>query len=403
MTVGDRDVDRCDPAGSGDPHGLDFAAQVSAISALNEPVRRALYGYVLGQTDAVGRDEAAKAVGISRVLAAFHLERLLEQGLLEVEYRRLSGKEGPGAGRPAKLYRPSDRQLEITLPGRRYELAARLMAEAFSQQGADPAKALDDVARRFGEQLGTRARRRLGRRPNHSRLLQTTCDVLRDHGFQPTEVDGVVRLRNCPFHSLAQAHAELVCAMNLSMARGILGGLRAGGLEARLDPQPGQCCVVLSMAQGSEAADQRAIEPVGGEGGERRPPAVVEHHESRRFEKSLGVDAAERTAHAGVDHRQEDVHQGAAAEHAVDQTESRAEEPAGPAHRPEDGVVTEGEEEPEEEMEEVAQRLGPEAVGGDHRAQEEGQIDAGHPELTGRPQNGGQDERADEPPGQRAP
>ena len=249
-------------------HDAELTAQIAAISALNEPLRRALYAYVLSHGGAVGRDEAAKAVGITRELAAFHLDKLLEEGLLDVEYRRLSGKDGPGAGRPAKLYRASDRQLEISLPGRRYELAARLLAEAFDQDGADPAEALDQVAHRFGEDLGIQARRRLGRRPSDTRLLQTTCQVLRDQGFEPTEAAGTVRLRNCPFQSLAADHPELVCGMNLSMARGLLAGLGAAGLEARLEPQPGMCCIAFSMAKGGKAADQRSIGQMGDEAGQ---------------------------------------------------------------------------------------------------------------------------------------
>jgi predicted ArsR family transcriptional regulator len=236
---------------TGEPlDAAELTAQISAISILNEPLRRALYAYVLSRTGAVGRDEAGKAVGITRELAAFHLDKLLDEGLVDVEYRRLSGKDGPGAGRPAKLYRASDRQLEISLPGRRYELAARLLAEAFTEQGTDPAQALDEVAHRFGEDLGAQARRRLGRRPSNTRLLRTTCQVLREQGFEPTETDGTVRLRNCPFQSVAKDHPELVCGMNLSLARGLLDGLGAGGLEARLEPQPGMCCVAFSMAEG---------------------------------------------------------------------------------------------------------------------------------------------------------
>lgn len=231
------------------PDSLDaseFAVQVSAIAALKEPVRRALYAYVLSRPEAVSREEAAQAVAIARELAAFHLDKLLDAGLLDVEYRRRSGRSGPGAGRPAKLYRPSDRQVEISLPDRRYELAARLLAEAFAEPGADPAQALARVARDFGEALGAEARRGLGREPSSTRILQATCAVLRAHGFNPTETDGAVRLRNCPFHALAQEHPDLVCGMNLSMARGLLAGLGAGSLEARLDAQPGMCCVTLA-------------------------------------------------------------------------------------------------------------------------------------------------------------
>jgi predicted ArsR family transcriptional regulator len=247
----------------------EVTAQISAISVLNEPLRRALYAYVLSRSGAVGREEASKAVGITRELAAFHLDKLLEEGLVDVEYRRLSGKDGPGAGRPAKLYRASDRELEFSLPGRRYELAARLLAEAFTQQGNDPAEALDEVAHRFGEDLGAQARRRMGHGPSDTTLLHTTCQVLRDQGFEPTETGGTVRLRNCPFQSIAKDHPELVCGMNLSLARGLLAGLGAGGLEARLEPQPGMCCVAFSMAKGGKTADQSAIGHVGDEAGQR--------------------------------------------------------------------------------------------------------------------------------------
>ncbi len=116
----------------------DVAAQISAIAALNEPIRRALYAYVVERPAPVGRDEAAEAVGITRELAAFHLDKLLEEGLLDVEYRRLSGRSGPGAGRPAKLYHPSRRQVQVSLPERRYELAAQLMAQALEDKGQRP-------------------------------------------------------------------------------------------------------------------------------------------------------------------------------------------------------------------------------------------------------------------------
>jgi len=105
-------------------------AAIDDVAVLSEPVRRALYAHVAEQPQPVGRDAAAVAVGVSRSLAAFHLDRLVDAGLLDVTYRRLSGRSGPGAGRPAKLYLRSSRQVELSLPARRYELAARLFADA---------------------------------------------------------------------------------------------------------------------------------------------------------------------------------------------------------------------------------------------------------------------------------
>ena len=232
-----------------DPRSADLASQISAVAALNDPVRRALYTYILEKSETVGREEAAQAVGITRELAAFHLDRLLEEGLLEVEYRRISGRSGPGAGRPAKLYRPSGREVQVTFPERRYDLAANLLAQAIEAPGDDPARALDKVARQFGESLGAQARRHLGRRPSASRLLDTACEVLREQGFEPIRTDVGIRLRNCPFDTLAKDHTQLVCGMNFALAEGLLVGLEAEGIDVRLDPQPGTCCVALASGR----------------------------------------------------------------------------------------------------------------------------------------------------------
>jgi predicted ArsR family transcriptional regulator len=240
---------RSEPLGS-----AELTSQISAVAALNEPVRRALYTYVAQKPEAVGREEAAQAVGITRELAAFHLDKLLEEGLLDVEYRRISGRSGPGAGRPAKLYRPSARQVQVILPERRYDLAGDLLAQAIEESGGDPARAIDRVARRFGQSLGAEARRQMGRRPGTSRLLDRACEVLRDYGFEPTRTDGEIRLRNCPFDTLSRDHTELICGMNLSLAQGLLAGLEAEGVDVRLDPQPGSCCVALAAGRRTRGA-----------------------------------------------------------------------------------------------------------------------------------------------------
>jgi predicted ArsR family transcriptional regulator len=234
-------------ANTGPLRSADAAAQISAIAALNEPIRRSLYAYVVERPGPVGRDEAAEAVGITRELAAFHLDKLLEEGLLEVEYRRISGRWGPGAGRPAKLYQPSRREVQVSLPERRYDLAAQLMAEAMEAGGGDPAEALDGVARRFGESLGVSARQGMGRRPSLSRLLDAACSVLREHGFEPVRGESGIRLRNCPFYAVAKDHISLVCGMNLALAQGLVAGLGAAGVDVRLDPAPEACCVALGV------------------------------------------------------------------------------------------------------------------------------------------------------------
>jgi len=101
----------------------------------------------------VSRDDAAEAVEVSRQVAAYHLDRLADEGLLEVEFRRLSGRSGPGAGRPSKLYQRSDQVHDVSIPPRRYELAARILLDA-AREGHLDAGALTEVARRTGFEIG---------------------------------------------------------------------------------------------------------------------------------------------------------------------------------------------------------------------------------------------------------
>jgi predicted ArsR family transcriptional regulator len=224
---------------------------IAAMAALNEPARRALYLHVVHQGRDVTRDEAAQALGMARSVAAFHLDKLVEEGMLEAHYRRLTGRRGPGAGRPSKLYRRSRRQFEISLPPRSYELAAQLFARGLERSDSAPAvAAIQGVARSFGETLGTEARKLAGPRAHRQHLLDTAEILLNACGFEPHRGgDGAIRLRNCPFHTLASEHPDLVCGINLSMMQGVVDGLQMSGIEAVLDKVPDMCCVVFQQVK----------------------------------------------------------------------------------------------------------------------------------------------------------
>jgi predicted ArsR family transcriptional regulator len=226
----------------------DFDARVSGIAALGEPVRRALYRYVVAQPGPVNRDDAAQGIGVARHVAKFHLDKLVDDGLLEVEYRRPPGRSGPGAGRPTKFYRRSTREVMVSLPERHYELAGRLLAKAIvdaERDGGSVRDALAHAARDVGLALGRRARERAGPRARRAALLDANTGVLRECGYEPrTDATGVT-LVNCPFDALAREYTELVCGMNLEVMNGFVDGLERSALEARLDPDPGRCCVRL--------------------------------------------------------------------------------------------------------------------------------------------------------------
>ena len=217
---------------------------VEAISLLGEPVRRRLYDHVVAQPDAVSREQAAKAIGIKRPLAAFHLDKLAEEGLLEVEFRRLSDRKGPGAGRPAKLYKRPDHELNVSLPHREYELAARVFAEALTtQESPEPVR---DAARALGKEMADQVRERAGRNRGAKHLTRTAEEILESYGFEPFhDENGDIRLRNCPFHQLSQQYTQLVCGMNLDILKAMIEELGLERIEARLEPQPGMCCVAF--------------------------------------------------------------------------------------------------------------------------------------------------------------
>jgi predicted ArsR family transcriptional regulator len=220
---------------------------VGAISLLQEPVRRALYEWTTAQMRPVGRDEAASALGITRALATFHLDRLAEGGLLDSGYQRLTGRRGPGAGRPARVYWRAAREFSVNLPDRRYERVARLMAEGM-ERSPRAAEAAREAARTAGREIGARSRR--GRRRSPATALRAALET---HGYERAVADdaGIIRLVNCPYDALVEEHRSLVCGMNLAMAEGLVDGTGAGdAYRPVLDPQPGSCCIAFVPRQG---------------------------------------------------------------------------------------------------------------------------------------------------------
>ncbi|HTK15109.1 MAG TPA: helix-turn-helix domain-containing protein [Acidimicrobiia bacterium] len=228
-----------------------FDARVNGIAALGEPVRRALYKYVVAQAGPVSRDQAATGAGVARHTAKFHLDKLVEDGLLEVEFSRPPGRRGPGAGRPTKFYRRAAREVAVSLPERHYELAGRLLARAITDAKRDDlpvGDTLRDAARDVGRGLGHQARKLAGPRAGRAALVDASTEVLTRCGYEPRpDADGVT-LANCPFHALAQEYTELVCGMNLELMNGLVEGLDRAPFEACLEPAPGRCCVRLKKA-----------------------------------------------------------------------------------------------------------------------------------------------------------
>lgn len=213
--------------------------EISVIAVLADPVRRRLYDYVTGQPHGISRSEAAQAVGIQRTLAAFHLDRLAEAGLVDVTFRRPAGRSGPGAGRPAKLYWRAAAEHQVSMPPRDYRGAAELLADVVDMTGAEPQ--LQRAARNRGAAAGRAVRQQAPEAPE----AELVAGALSARGYHPYRDGADIRLGNCPFHVLAGRHPPLICGMNLALVEGLLAGASVTALAAVLDPRPLDCCVVL--------------------------------------------------------------------------------------------------------------------------------------------------------------
>jgi predicted ArsR family transcriptional regulator len=221
----------------------DFSTDVARIAALDNPVRAALYDHIVELDDWLSRDDAAEHVDAPRSVAAFHLDKLVEAGLVETRFVRTSGRTGPGAGRPSKLYRRSELETSVSIPERRYSLAGHLLATAVeesSRTGKPVDRILSRLARKAGAEIGKHSIRR-GKRTD------VLVDVLADTGYEPHVENGEVVLRNCPFHELSRGHTDLVCGMNLELLRGVTEVVSQGKMTPRLQPEPGRCCVRISV------------------------------------------------------------------------------------------------------------------------------------------------------------
>ena len=226
------------------------AERLAKVAALSEPLRRGIYLYVTSAPGPVSRDDAAAHFDVSRAVAAFHLDKLADLGLVEVEFRRPPGRTGPGAGRPAKFYRATEGEVAFSFPPREYELAGRMLAEAVTvsaRDGVPVERALEDSARAVGHTLGVRALEEAAGR-NES-MVDAACDVLSACAFEPVLDGDEVVLLNCPFHALANQYRDVVCNMNLALMTGLTEELPEAQLEARLDPRPGQCCVRMKRTR----------------------------------------------------------------------------------------------------------------------------------------------------------
>ncbi|MBB5632739.1 putative ArsR family transcriptional regulator [Cryobacterium mesophilum] len=211
--------------------------QISAVAAISDPQRRALLEFVSRNGDAVTRDEAATATGMPRSTAAFHLDRLVSEGVLEADFKRLSGKTGPGSGRPSKLYRRAGGEINVSIPARRYELAGDMLAAAVEESdrtGAPVRTVLATISSATGREIGAAA--------------GSLDAALESCGYEPRDDgEGGLVLTNCPFHKLATNHTDVICSANVALLQGVADGAAEGERSVEfVQPSNGCCCVRIT-------------------------------------------------------------------------------------------------------------------------------------------------------------
>jgi predicted ArsR family transcriptional regulator len=229
----------------------DIDQQLTGLAGLGDPLRRALYRRVVARGEPVSREDAAAAVGISRPLAAYHLDKLIDDGLLEARYQRRGDRRGPGAGRPAKHYVRAAVQLELSLPARDYAALAELLARAVEADPSGAAQAaLNGAAGGLGADLAAEAAGHTEPEGGPDQAVAALRGALAARGYEPyDDPDGTIRLRNCPFDRIAAHHRDLVCGANHAMLQTLTDRLDGDPpVRAVLDPQPGRCCVALRRA-----------------------------------------------------------------------------------------------------------------------------------------------------------
>ena len=239
----------------------DLSAAAAALGSLSDDLRLGMYLFIRRQGRPVSRDEAAGQVGISRKLAAFHLDKLESRGLLRAHYARPPGRTGPGAGRTSKLYTPSDVELVVSLPPRAYDFVGSILVEAIEQAapGESARASALRVARARGMELGEEMRLAARSAARVAERAPAGAEAaLSDLGYEPLRnEEGGLELRNCPFHALARQSPALVCGLNQAFVAGLLTGLGNDSVRASLEPRAGRCCVHL-RPDDSEATTMRA-------------------------------------------------------------------------------------------------------------------------------------------------
>ena len=205
-----------------------FDQQIADLAGtLGDATRRGIYVTVRESTEPVTASQISEMFDIHANVARHHLDRLVSDEYLQVTRKRPSGRTGPGAGRPAKHYEPTRKNVSVQFPARRYDLLAELLLRVIERIAPDnAAEVADEIGREYGRELA--AEIGFPEDSGYDTAAIAVASALMGVGFEvearPDDHELVTRF--CPFGESAKNHPAIVCQLDQGLVTGLLEGTK---------------------------------------------------------------------------------------------------------------------------------------------------------------------------------
>lgn len=202
-----------------------FESRISDLtSSLGDPTRRAIYVAVREAPEPMTTSKIAEIFDIHPNVARHHLDRLADDGYLRVSQLRRAG--GPGAGRPAKAYEPTNKEVSVHFAPRRFEMLTEMLFEVIEELNPPD---VGEVAEKVGRSYGKRLADEIGApdEPGYDEAVQAVASAMTGLGFSvDPDIEGQRLLTShCPFGETATSHPEVICSLDRGIVAGLFGAL----------------------------------------------------------------------------------------------------------------------------------------------------------------------------------
>jgi len=193
-------------------------------SSLGDPTRRAIYIAIRESAEPMTTSKVAELFDIHPNVARHHLDRLAGDGYLKVSHLRRAG--GPGAGRPAKTYESTNKEVSVHFAPRRFEMLTEMLFKVLEEL-APPN--VSEIAEQVGRTYGSELAAEIGAPtdPGYDEAVQAVASAMTGLGFSvDPDVEGQRLLTShCPFGETATNHPDVICSLDRGIVAGLFGAL----------------------------------------------------------------------------------------------------------------------------------------------------------------------------------